>query len=61
MEGERDEAREQRDRLAEALRYTVSRINDYEQYKAGNRRFPPIVNATLDFANLALQSLTPNV
>jgi hypothetical protein len=55
-----DDLTAQRDRLAESLRHTVRRINHYEEYKTGNRLFPPDVNAALDFANKALQSLTPS-
>jgi len=51
---------EQRDRLAEALSHTVRRINDYEEYEAGNRPYPPDVKEALNFANSVLQSLTPN-
>ena len=51
---------EQRDRLAYALRHTIQRLNDFEDYVAGGRSNPPSGNDAIDFANNAIQSLTTN-
>ena len=54
------EVTEQRDRLAEALRHTIERINNFEEYIAGSKPAPPATSAALEFAAEALQSLTNN-
>jgi hypothetical protein len=54
------ELEQQRDTLKYALRHTIQRLNDFEDYVAGGRSNPPSGNDAIDFANNALQSLTPN-
>jgi septal ring factor EnvC (AmiA/AmiB activator) len=56
---ERNEARTERDLLAEILRHAVQRVQDYENYISGTRANPPSTRAFLDYAEKTLASITP--